>query len=270
MTKKRATQSEPIYIDTTTETTTQQTVKELLTQLKQAIQKTRWQYKNHIATLQLRDQAASVVFIVAGLRNSEVCQGPQQTSGWKYYNSFTAQGEKEQRVERRIYKPNSYPLKRKQIRIYTERIVILNAQTVKHGKLRPEIVFPKKGGLAPFAEILESYVNKIDALGAEPESYLFPPAYPNTKEYLNAEDRTEKNPFNFTRAMSTNRIWRIIKDTTNLFPHWYRAVCETLYGRVILKNAHMLKDRMGLTTLEATVPYVQSNYKEHEKNAENL
>jgi hypothetical protein len=263
MVRKRATRDEPIYIDTSTSETTEQTVKELLEQLYNSVKQTCWDYKKHQETLWLRDQAASVVFIVAGLRNSEVCQGPAKTSGWKWKDK--------KKVKRIEYTPNSYPLRRKQIRVYPERLVILNVKTVKHGKLRPEIIFPKKGALTPFAEILEMWVKRLDSFGADGETYLFPPAYPNTREAEKNDREKEANPFNFGKAMSTSRIWRIIKDTTRNFPHWYRAVCETLYGMVIFEgSAHMLKDRMGLTTLEATVPYVQSSYKEKEKNAEKL
>jgi hypothetical protein len=249
---KRATKDEPIFIDTTDPITTRETSQQLINEITRAVQATKWPYKTHQEQYWKRDQALSVVFIIGGLRNSEVVQGPNETSGLK-------KNKKTGVKELVKYKPNSYPLRFKQVRVYPERIIILNAQTVKHGKLRPEIVFPKKGSLGTLTNILGVWLQEMVKLEAKPDSYLFP------------RGTTGKTGFDFDTSLSTNRAWDIINDATGKFPHWYRAVSETLYGRVIFKNdAYMLKERMGLRTLEATVPYVQSNYKEAERNAEKL
>ena len=61
--------------------------------------------------------------------------------------------------------------------------------------------------------------------------------------------------------MSRKRYFKIIKETLDKFPHWFRAVCETIYGRMVFNNdPYKLKDFMGVQTLEATVPYVKSAF----------
>lgn len=249
---KRSTKDEPIYIDTSTPLTTRQTTQALINDIFKIVRSTQWPYKTHRELYHLRDQAFSVVFIIGGLRASETMRGPGHTSGYKLNKNTN----KKELVQ---YVPNSYPLKFKQIKSYPERILLLNCQTVKRGNLRPEIVFPKKGALGDLTEILDKWINTLIDLGAEPNDYLFPRGVNNG---LGLDLHT---------PLSTKRAWAIIYETTGKFPHWYRAVCETLYGRVIFRNnAYMLKERMGLKTLEATVTYVQSSFKEQERNAEKL
>lgn len=252
--KKRKTQDEIIPLDTTDPNSTRQTTQQLINQLYNQIQNANWPYKHNTEIQQLRDKALIATFIISGLRASEALQGPQQTSGWKWKDK--------QKIERVTYKPNSYPLKFKQIKNYPERIIIYNAQTVKHGYVRAEIVFPKNGALGTITQFLDQWINKALELGATENSYLFP------KATIHQETT---NPFNWKKPLSTKRAWQIIYVTTGKFTHWYRAVSETIYGRVIFKNdAYALKQRMGLKTLEATTPYVQGNFKELEKRAEQL
>ncbi len=48
-------------------------------------------------------------------------------------------------------------LKCKQFRIYENHILLVNVETVKHGKLRKKIRLPKHGSLAPFTAIFETW-----------------------------------------------------------------------------------------------------------------
>jgi hypothetical protein len=254
---KRKTRDIPIFIDTNDKQSTEETTKQLIQELITTVDLIKWNYKRYPEEYQLRDKAISSVFIMSGLRNGEAAQGPEKTWGWK-------KNQKTKKKEYISYQPNSYPLQRKQVRVYTDRIIILNCQTVKNGDLRPEITLTKKGSFALLTQIVEKWINLLDSLGATEESYLFPSA---------SHDRKTSNGaiFDLDKPLSTKRIHWIIKTTSNKFPHWFRAVNETLYGRVIFKNdPWKLKQRMGLKTIEATAPYVQGSYKEDEKTIERL
>lgn len=231
--KKRATQDEPIYLDDS-----------LLTELDKAIEKTKWPYKTKTEQLWLRDQACGSMFILTGFRNSEVGQGPQTTWG-KRLNPET------NKREYYKYTPNSYPLKRKEIRIYPDKLLIPTHQTVKKGNTRKNLELPKTGGFAPLVQRVENYLNLIDDQGIMPEQYLFPSA-------------NNQGNFRFDYPMSTKRIYWIIKTTTGLFAHYYRAVNETIFGRKVFKNdAWKLMRYMGLRRLDSTSPYVQSEWEEN-------
>ena len=174
-----------------------------------------WPYKVNKDQLQQRDKALVAFFICTGIRNSE-----HQT------------------------------IKRKQTRIYKTHILLVNVQPLKHGILREEIIFPKKGSLAPFTFIFEAWLKQVPS----ENSVLFPAA-------------SATGVLNWSKPLSRQRIHWIIKTQTGMFPHWFRGVCESIYGKQVFKNdAWALKDFMGLVNLESTSPYVSGNWKQHEKN----
>jgi integrase len=138
-------------------------------------------------------------------------------------------------------------LKRKQFRIYKDYILLVNVETLKHGLLRKEIVLPKQGSLAPFTAIFEAWLTEIPE--KEEEAFMFPTG-------------TVKG-FHVEQPLTRYRANRIMKQTTGKFPHWFRAVCENLYGKKVFNNnAYKLKDFMGLVNIESTTPYVQADWTE--------
>ncbi len=138
-------------------------------------------------------------------------------------------------------------LRRKQTRIYNTHILVVNVQPLKRGNLREEIILPKSGGLAPFTAIFEEWLRQVPG----DNSVLFPSATPD-------------GALLWDTPLSRYRIHRIVKVTTGMFPHWFRGVCETIYGKQIFQNdAWALKDFMGLVNLNSTSPYVSGQWKQH-------
>lgn len=145
-------------------------------------------------------------------------------------------------------------IKKKQTRIYKTHILVVNVQPKKHGKLREEIILPKSGGLAQFTAVVEKWLEQVP----DDNSVLFPAA-------------DQRGELIWNKGLSRQRVHRIIKTTTGMFPHWFRGVCETIYGKQIFRNdAWALKDFMGLVNLDSTSPYVSGQWKVHEKNVFNV
>lgn len=187
----------------------------LLPKLQETMQEITYPYKNNTAQLQLRDQALTAFYILTGCRNTEHQQ-----------------------------------IRKKQTRNYSTHILIVNIQPCKRGNLRPEIILPKKGGLAPFTQKFEMWLQHVPT----DESILFPAAKPD-------------GSLNWNKPLSRERVHRIIKTTTGLFPHWFRGVCETIYGKQIFKNdAWALKDFMGLVNLDSTSSYVSGQWEKYKGN----
>lgn len=138
-------------------------------------------------------------------------------------------------------------LKRKQFRIYQEQILLVNVETVKHGHTRAEIILPKRGNLARFTTIFEQWLRQIPETNEE--NFIFPAA--------------SSASIIFEKPLSRYRVHNIIKTLTGKFPHWFRAVCENIYGKKVFRNnAYKLKDFMGLVNLESTTPYIQAAWEE--------
>lgn len=141
-------------------------------------------------------------------------------------------------------------IKKKQTRNYKTHILIVNIQPLKRGKLREEIILPKTGGLAPFTQIFEQWLTQIP----HDENIIFPSANP-------------QGQLNWNQPLSRQRTHWIIKTTTGMFPHWFRGVCETIYGKQIFNNdAWALKDFMGLVNLDSTSPYVSGQWSKYKQN----
>lgn len=178
-----------------------------------------WEYKTNRAEFQLRDRALMSLLILSGLRITEALR-----------------------------------LKKLQFRVYEDRILLANVETLKHGLLRKRIVFPKKGNLSPFTEILDEWLKIVP----NNESYVF-------SHGLSFFDKKHES-FNWTKPLSRKRAFWIIKTTTGKFPHWFRAVCENIYGQIVFKNnAWKLKEFMGLKRLDSTTPYVSGSWEDDEK-----
>lgn len=139
-------------------------------------------------------------------------------------------------------------VKRKQIREYENRVEVLNLKTLKHNNLRARVMFPKIGAFKPFTFIFLDWLKEVQ----DPEAFLFP--------------RWTPAGFKYDKAINRHRAYQTVA-LTGKFPHWFRAVCETVYGKKIFKNdAWKLKQFMGLRTLEATSYYVQGSWEENEKD----
>jgi integrase len=143
-------------------------------------------------------------------------------------------------------------VKRKQLRIYPGRIEAANIRTAKRGLTRTKIILPKKGSLKGLTLIFEEWLLKIE----DQDAYIFPTA--------------AGSKFNFKKPLDRTRAYRIVA-LTGKFPHWARAVCETIYGRKVFKNdAWKLKEFMGLKRLDSTAAYVSGSWEDNEKDVYKL
>ena len=147
-------------------------------------------------------------------------------------------------------------LRKLQFRVYNQEIVLANVQTVKHGLMRTKIILPKTGKLAMFTFVFEEWLETIP----KDDSYVFPKG-----------TSLRDSSFLWDKPLSTKRAFWIIKTTTGKFPHWFRAVCETVYGRLIFKSdAWKLKEFMGLKRLDSTSPYVKGTWEDNIPKIYNL
>jgi len=140
-------------------------------------------------------------------------------------------------------------LKKLQFRVYENEIVLANAQTMKRGLMRTKIVLPKTGNLAMFTLAFEEWYENIP----KDDCYVFPKA-----------TSLRGGSFLWDKPLSSKRAYWIIKKTSGKFPHWFRAVCETVYGRLVFKSdAWKLKEFMGLKRLDSTSPYVKGTWEDN-------
>lgn len=188
----------------------------LFTDLENDVAKTEWNYKS-LMILQTRDKALVCLLMLSGLRISE-----------------------------------ALGLRKKQFRVYEDKVLIANAVTLKHGLLRPKIILTRKGRLAPFTEIFLEWFNQL----------------PEYAEYVFGSGCALG--LSYDRHIGRIRAYQIIS-TAGKFPHWYRSVCESIYGRMVFKNdAWKLKSYMGLKSLESTSPYVSGNWEQNEKDIDKV
>ncbi len=183
------------------------------------IQKAQYPYKINQQQLWQRDQALIAFLILVGTRNSE-----------------------------------TQKITKKQTHNYKTHILITTVKTLKKGETRDQITLPKKGALAPFTQIFETWLNQIP----HDNNILFPTA--NTDGSLN-----------WNQPLSRYRIHRIIRVTTNMFPHWLRGVHATIYAQQIFeKDPWALKQHMGWKNLDSTSAYVNPQIEKYTKNIYNL
>jgi isocitrate dehydrogenase len=59
----------------------------------------------------------------------------------------------------------------------------------------------------------------------------------------------------------------IMKATNGMFPHWFRDVCENLYGKKFFKNdLRALQEFMGIKNMNSLTPYVNGRWEQYEEN----
>jgi len=133
-------------------------------------------------------------------------------------------------------------------------VTIHNFVTFKEGLLRKEIYLPRTGALGIYTDVCLEWIKELRASGIPENGHFIPAGDP----YGN---------FVFSRGLGRKRIWAIIKFRTGLFPHWFRGVHETIYGRLVFKNdAWKLKEHMGLKRVDSTAPYVRGELEAHDLN----
>ncbi len=184
---------------------------QLYTELAKLIDKLAWEYSDKNLTLQLRDKALFAFLIVAGTRASE-----------------------------------AVILKKKQFRLYPNRIEVAQVETEKNGLLRKRIIMPLEGNLAPISKVFLAW---FQTLPDDPEAYVFPRARADSTDY--------------NKHIGRVRVYQIISQS-GMFPHWARAVCANIWATVFGKDAWKLKNYMGWKRLESSSPYIQSNWEEDE------
>ena len=136
-------------------------------------------------------------------------------------------------------------LKLSQVRERPKKFILFNVTTVKNGDDR-EIEIPIDGFFRELSVYFDKWYRYIKE---KPEAtWLFPSA--------------SGFGINFREHIPSCRVHQIMKKTTNLFPHWCRAVYENIYGHIIFdNNPYKLAECMGLKRLDSTKPYIQSDYK---------
>jgi integrase len=118
-------------------------------------------------------------------------------------------------------------------------ISLFSVPTLKHGKVRTEIRMSKTGALAPLTMKLKQWLDLIP----EEDAYAFPSG--------------RGDGFIWAHPVGRKRAWQIIYTTTGKFPHLYRGIHETIYGKLVFnKDPWKLKEYMGLNRLDSTTPYV--------------
>lgn len=125
-------------------------------------------------------------------------------------------------------------------------IIIKNVETSKRGLTREEIPLPLEGKLSPFTFILKEWLSTIPSA----ENYVIPSA--------------SMSGIHWNKPLSRQRSHYIVKALTGFFPHYYRSLCESHYGR-IFKTNWALKDFMGLADLRSTEPYVKTDWRDYQE-----
>jgi integrase len=184
---------------------------QLYLDLENYVKKLCWKYKHNTAQFIMRDKALLAFLFLSGCRISEALQ-----------------------------------LKRKQFRIYPNRIEVANIVTLKRGLLRAKVSLPKIGSLSFLTATFENWLVTV------PENaYVFP--------------RGTNTNLKWDTPLKRKRAYQIIAQS-GIFPHWARAVCATIYGKKVFKNdAWKLKQFMGWKNLDSSSSYVQGNWEENEK-----
>ena len=138
-------------------------------------------------------------------------------------------------------------LKRRQFDLSDKHFIIIrDVETSKRSLPREEIPLPLEGKLSPFTSILKEWLARI----ASPESYVIPSA--------------SMFGIHWNKPLSRQRSHYIVKALTGFFPHYYRSLCESHYGR-IFKTNWALKDFMGLADLRSTEPYVKTDWRDYQE-----
>ena len=186
-----------------------------------------WDYKSDGKPFYIeRDQACASLIILTGLRIAEVL-GSSKDAPYPYY-----------------------PLHKKDFTETSHEVILNRVKTEKHGEERSNIVMPLSGELAFFTLKFQAWLNRVP----DKNCVIFPRG-----RYSTQVNKPFEAYFNWNKSLDRRRYWRIVKDTLDKFPHWFRGVDETIYGRMVFGNdPFTLKEHMGVKTIEAVVPYVAS------------
>lgn len=132
-----------------------------------------------------------------------------------------------------------------QVHEYPKNFLLSHVTTLKNGLIREKIIIPRDGALGKLCKYFGEWYFFISE--QKKAKWLFPSA--------------SGLGINFNNKLSRYRVHKIIKANNDLFPHWFRAVYENIYGHIIFNNnPYKLKECMGLKRLESTVPYIQADY----------
>lgn len=200
--------------------------------LLQSIENMKMPYKHNAEQIQLRDQALVATFILTGLRNREK---EQLHKGGENKNiSFFE--------KHNTQKDQKYG-------------IITGIQPEKKGAFRKKIWLPQKGTLAPFTEIFIKWYNLVP----EDAKYFFPAVEKQSGKFL------------WNKPLGRHGTYKIIRKTTGKFPHWFRAVCANIYGRLLFdNNPYELCDFMGWKNLDSSKAYIASSWERHKREIMNL
>lgn len=126
-----------------------------------------------------------------------------------------------------------------------DRILVADINPEKYGLVRTELYLPKTGPLGPLTEIFEKWLKQVPSA----DSYVFPSAWPF-------------GCLNWHNHLDRKRAHQIVKFTTGHFPHFYRGIGETVYGKLVFQNdIFKLKDFMGLNDIRSVFPYVAEPFR---------
>lgn len=169
-----------------------------------------WIYKTNRELYELRDKALIALLILTGARISEALK-----------------------------------FRRKQFRIYQDRIVLSSFTSLKGGRRRSKVIMPKSGRFRRFTRVFEEWLSHLE----DEEHYVFPTG--------------SAFGLNYNRHIKRKRAHQIILFITGKFPHWFRAVCANIYGKLIFNNdAWKLQQFMGWKSLDSSTPYVKGTWEE--------
>jgi len=155
-------------------------------------------------------------------------------------------------------------------------VKVLRVKTEKFNFVREEILMPQKGKLAPFTAIFEQWFQIVKTEGEKWKQgvYVFPRAVSGIKRhrFYNVDPDQRIEAFYWNKRLHIGRVEAMIRRCTgNKFPHWYRHVFETFYGRIICqRDPWSLAKTMGYRRIESTASYVKGATPSEEKRLLNL
>lgn len=136
-------------------------------------------------------------------------------------------------------------LKFTQVREQPKSFLLLSVVTKRRGYVREKIIMPKDGSLGRLCVYFERWFRYL--CEQNKTEWLFPSGCAFGIIY--------------SKNLPTCRANQTMKNTTDYFPHWCRAVYENIYGHIIFNNnPFKLKKCMGVRRIESVVPYVQADY----------
>ena len=174
-----------------------------------------------------------------------------ESTEWKYKSEFKELLQKRDKalvallILSGLRVSEALELKFSQVHKLFKCFTLTNVHTLKNGLVRDRILIPIDGSLGRLCIYFNEWYEYLEK--QKNVDYLFPSAC-GFGLILN-------------QPLSRYRAHRIIKTTSDKFPHWFRAVYENIYGHIIFNNnPYKLKRCMGLKRLESTVPYIQADY----------